>query len=209
MTDQDSIKSAMEGIEPESGARERMLENIKRKAEARSAPKKRPSMTKWAIPTAACLTAAAAAVIGWRMLPPITETSDPSSDLVLVDNPIQPADSAEEFGKRLGITLDAPEKASDIQYTIIDNEIADVSFIYGSTAYNARASKQSGDFSGISGDEISAEQIDGENGAVLTVISSDETYLKLAWTDGEVYYILSCEGGDTDGIKEVYSLMRQ
>lgn len=206
MTEQDKFKAAIDGIEPENGAKERMLANIKRKA-AQSVPEKKPLPLKWAVPLAACLAVASAAVIGIKTLPSLIETSN-SSEYVQNGSPFQLVDSADEFVARLGITLDAPKGASDVQYTVIDNDTADVSFMYGGVPYTARASKQGGDFSGISGVEISVEQLDSEDNAVLTVLSSGETYLKLTWTDGTVSYVLTCTGDDTAGIKEIYSLIK-
>ncbi|MCM1166576.1 MAG: hypothetical protein NC299_13640 [Lachnospiraceae bacterium] len=207
MTEQDKFKAAIESIEPENGAKERMLANIKRKAAEQRVPEKKPLPLKWAAPLAACLVVAVAAVIGVRTLPSLTETAN-SSEYVQNGSPFQPVDSAEEFVKRLGITLDAPTGASDVQYAIIDNETANVDFSYNGVPYTARASKQGGDFSGISGVEISVEQLDSADNAVLTVLSSGDTYLKLTWTDGTVSYVLTCMGDDTDGIKEIYSLIK-
>ncbi len=223
MTDHNKIKTAIDGIEPREGARERMLSNIRQKAaqNSQSAPniqdikalpavKKNAPMfmkiAKWALPIAACLVVAVAAV---KVVPIVAAPSE-SDQGVLGGSPFEAVYSPEEFKTRLGIALDAPAGAENIEYTIIDGNMADIRFTFGGNGYCLRASKQSGDFSGINGAEIAAEQLDGENSALLATIKSGaDTYLKLTWTDGVINYVLSdTESGDVEAIKKVYALIK-
>lgn len=213
MSGNNKIENAIESIEPRDGAKERMLANIRRKAaeqnrEMSDTKKKAPSfaeIAKWALPIAACLVIA---VVGIKVIPPLAAPEEPSG--ALVGSPFLTVSSADEFEKQLGIALDAPEGASEVQYAIIDGNIAEVYFSYGENLYSLRASEQSGDFSGLYGIEAAAEQLDSANNAVLTTIrSGDQTFLKLTWTDGKVNYILSnTDGGNEDEIKEIYGLVK-
>lgn len=213
MNGNDKIERAIESIEPRDGAKERMLANIKRKAaeqnrETSETKKKAPAfadIAKWALPIAACLVIA---VVGIKVIPQLAAPDEPSD--VLVGSPFVTVDSADEFEKQLGITIDAPEGASGIEYAIIDGNIAEVYFSYDEKTYSLRASGQSGDFSGLYGVEAAAEQLDSANNAVLTTIrSGDQTFLKLTWTDGKVNYILSdTDGGNEDEIKKIYGLVK-
>lgn len=215
MTDRDIIKNSIESIEPREGAKERMLANIRLKAAAENSQKapaakgKTPmfmKIAKWALPLAACLVVAVTAV---KVIPILT--APPESDQgAMVGNPFEQVNSPEEFEKRLGITLDAPEGASEIEYSIIDDTAADIRFTFGKNAYCLRASTQSGDFSGVNGVEAASEQIDSENSAVLfTIKSGADNFLKLTWSDGKVNYILSnTDGGSADEIKRIYELIK-
>lgn len=214
MNGNNKIENAIERIEPRDGAKERMLANIKRKAaeqdrEAPAAKRKTfADIAKWALPAAACLVIA---VVSIKVIPTLTASeSSPISSDVLVGSPFETVNSADEFEKRLGIAIAAPGGASEVQYTIIDGNIAEVYFLYGKNAYSLRASEQSGDFSGLYGVETAAEQLDSANNAVLTTIrDGGQTFLKLTWTDGKVNYILSdTDGGNEDEIKEIYGLVK-
>lgn len=213
MSGNNKIKNAIESIEPRDGAKERMLANIKRKAaeqnrKTSAAKRKSPSfaeIAKWALPVAACLVIAA---VGIKVIPTLAAPEESSE--VLVGSPFETVNSADEFEKQLGIAIDAPMGASEVEYTIIDGNTADIHFSYGENVYSLRASGQSGDFSGLYGVKAAAEQLDSANNAVLTTIrSGDQTFLKLTWTDEKVNYILSnTDGGNEDEIKEIYGLVK-
>lgn len=208
MTDREKIQGSINSIEPREGAKECMLANIREKAAAnsRSAPAAKKSsplikIMKWSMPIAACLVIGVAAfnVIPRDPAPPVESGC-----------PFLPVSSAEEFEKRLGIKIDAPEGASDVDYTIIDGSLANINFTYNGAAYMLRASKQGEDFSGIHGVEAASEQLDSETSAILTTIKSgDLTFLKVTWTDGSVNYVLSdTESGDAEKIKTVFDLIK-
>ncbi len=212
MSGNNKIKNAFENIEPVEGAKERMLANIKRKSMERietSAPQKKSlpfsDIVKWAAPIAACLVIA---LVGVKVIPSLVTSSEPPD--VLGGNPFVTVDSAYEFEKQLGISIEAPSGASEVEYVIIDGEIAHIDFHYNAHSYNLRASQQSGDFSGLNGIETNVEQFESENNAALiTICGVEATYLKLTWTDGKVNYILSnTDGGSADEIKEIYALVK-
>ena len=90
------------------------------------------------------------------------------------------------------------------------DEIAQVDFTYGGKSYTLRASKQSGDFSGINGTLIKSDKIDAQTDAVLETIRGFEyNYFKLKWTDGAVTFILSNNSETTTGsVIEIYEKIK-
>ena len=202
---EDRIPESIEDIEPSAGAKERMLANIRRKAAEQNAMKvhepapqaKAASMNKvtstsailkWAMPMAACLVIA----------------------IVQIGNPFVSVEGAQEFKTKLGIVLNAPEGAENVEYTIIDNEMANIDFNYAEHSYTLRASKQGGDFSGLYGTDAGSEQIDSSTDALLTAIrSEEEIYRKLEWTDGKIRYVLlNTDGADPEQMKEIYKKVK-
>lgn len=193
------IRKSIDNIEPADGARERMLQNIRRKAaEQQSAeiaqksekPKAMPlnRILKWALPVAACF---AILLVGINVIPKLGAAPVESDESVLGGNPFAGEMSAEELQEKLGFSIDAPEGSENASYNVLDGNIANISFEYGGNSYTLRASKQSGDFSGINGTLIKSDKIDAANDAVLETIRGMEyNYFKLTWTDGAVTYIL-------------------
>lgn len=214
----DRIRESINNIEPAAGARERMLENIQRKAAeqtsktAQEIPQKTKVLSiskflKWALPVAACF---AIAIIGVNIIPNITNSPSIDNQEVEIANPFVPVSDSSAFAKQLGINIDAPDGATSVAYTIVDNEMANIDFDYTGHSYTLRASEQSGDFSGLNGIAASIEQIDSETDAVLTSIkSSDEIYRKIEWTDGKVRYVLiNTDGADPGQMKELYQRVK-
>lgn len=192
----ETIRSAINDIIPADGAKERMLANIKRKSIAAN-QKPTINFAKWAAPLAACLAAVVITVVGVKVIP--TFNKSPSvSEPTKVGSPTRLVDSAAAFAEELGISIDAPEGSKNVQYMIIDDEVADISFVYNDIDYTLRASKQNGDFSGINGTAVLSELIGENNNAMLTVVTdiSNETYLKLEWNDGKTRCILSCKDNE-------------
>lgn len=211
------IKRSIDNIEPADGARERMLRNIRQKAAEQqnaketqdtSKPKAIPlnRIIKWALPAAACLVIAAVGIgVVPRLVSPIVE----SGSEVEIANPFQTVNSADEFEEQLKFRIDAPGGSEDIAYSILDGEIAQVDFNYGGNSYTLRASKQSGDFSGINGTVIKYDKIDAANDAVLETIRGQFNYYKLTWTDGAVTYILANNTEiSADDITGVYEIIK-
>ncbi|MCR4646204.1 MAG: hypothetical protein K5695_12485 [Oscillospiraceae bacterium] len=215
------IRRSIDEIEPAEGARERMLANISRKAAEQTAPedtKSKPGtvkvlpfkrIMKWAMPIAACFVIA---VIGVTVMNNTIKTTEPfgTEDNVQIANPFAGVDNAAEFERVLGISIDAPKGAENVEYSIVDNEMADIVFDFEGHCYNIRASKAGGDFSGLNGIEEKTEQIDAKHNAMLTVIrSGDEFYLKITWTDGQTTFILSnTDGASEDELKAVYERVK-
>ena len=139
---QNKIKKALEEIEPAPGARERMYQNILRKAaEQQTAPKeenitvfpaRRPSQWKRWGSLAACL----ALVLAVGLLLPRLRNSDiePPGPPVMVGSPYEDVAGPEDFAK-LGFTIAAPAEAEDLYYYILDGEIAGVDFALNGHSY--------------------------------------------------------------------------
>lgn len=208
------IKNSIENITPSEGAEQRMYKNILQKAareEARTRQKKSPMrILRIAIPAAACLCIAVIGIshINFPGKPPV---SDPSESFgVEAESPFWEVSSAEEF-KKIGIEIDAPDGSENIYYVIIDGKMASVDFDKDGHNYMYRASEQSGDFSGIYGDEISREPLDSETGAVLITQSGAEVdYMKIFWTDGKInYYLCNTDGANAEELKKIaYELFK-
>lgn len=200
------IKNSIDKINPAPDAEQRMYKNIMSKMqEEHTAARKRAGLIKTlkiALPAAACL-CIAVIVISHTGLPGIP--SDPvTSDYSGVEaaNPFSEVSSAEEF-KKIGIAIDAPINSENIHYAIIDQSIASICFDKNGHNYTFRASEQSGDFSGICGDEISREQLNSKSNAVLITQKGDKSdYIKIYWTDGRVnYYLSNTDGSDAEALK--------
>lgn len=212
------IRKSIDNIEPADGARERMLQNIRRKAaEQQSAeiaqksekPKAMPlnRILKWALPVAACF---AILLVGINVIPKLGAAPVESDESVLGGNPFAGEMSAEELQEKLGFSIDVPEGSENASYNVLDGNIANISFEYDGNSYTLRASKQSGDFSGINGTLIKSDKIDVANDAVLETIRGMEyNSFKLTWTDGAVTYILMNNNGiSADDITGVYEKIK-
>ena len=204
------IKESIDAIEPEAGAKERMYQNIMKKAqqaapaEKPAEPKKKPiPFVRYALPIAACF---CLLVIGITRFIPGTTPTTPDDSNLLGGNPFVEVENADAF-KEIGITFEAPADATDISYTIIDEEIASIHFVMNGKTFEARASAQDGDFSGLTGKQLEAENIDAKNNATLYTISGDfETYYKMTWTNGKVNYCLyGTDGATGDEVTAVYN----
>ena len=118
---------------------------------------------------------------------------------------------ADDFEQQLHFRADAPAGSEDIDYSILDGSIAQVDFTYSGKSYCLRASKQSGDFSGINGTLIKSDKIDAQTDAIFETIRGIEfNYFKLKWTNGAVTFILS-NGDETtaESITEIYRKIKQ
>lgn len=222
---ENEIRDAVDKIEPKAGAKERMYQNILKKAEEakqtqslaeRPVPKKKENkivpmrFIKAFVPVAACLCIAVLGVM--HFLPSENPGIDPAPNPPMVgDTSYTIAESPEAF-QQIGITLDAPEGAENISYAIFDENIASVNFEMGNHAYFIVASAQSGDFSGLHGDVIGSEQIDSKSSAILYEIECEPTSMfKASWTDGKIHYYLgNTDGADKEDFKSIcMELIRQ
>lgn len=202
------IKKSIENITPTENAKQRMYQNILRKAQEEKTKlqlKKSPMrVLKVVFPIAACLCIAVTGIshINFFGNSPISSSSEDSD--IQTTNPFMKVSSAEEF-KKINIEIDAPEGAENISYAIIDGNIAEINFDKNGHNYVLRASEQSGDFSGIYSYEISREPLDSETGAARITQSGIEfDYLKVFWTTGKTnYYLCNTDGGNTDELKEI------
>lgn len=204
------IKKNIDDIESGDELKLRMLTNIKRKAAEReqSTQNKTVGIVKWAVPAAACF---AAAITAAAVIPKLTAPEElPKDPPVMAGSPFASVSSAKELEERSGIAIDAPKGAEKVEYSIINDSIAEVYFLYGKNSYTLRASEQTDDFSGLYGSETASERLDDANGAILTTVEgADETYLKLVWTkEKTVFILMNTDGGGTEEIKEIYSLLK-
>lgn len=212
----DDVKESIEGITPRDGGKERMYDNILRKAEKERRYRGRmDGVLRYAMPVAACLCVVIAGAVyginknnnaGLGDAGTLNATSEQNigDEIVMGGNPFADVDGADAFWE-LGINLDAPSGAENISYSIIDGEIAHISFELDGHEYILRASYQSGDFTGIYGEEMSAEIIDAKSSACLYVIEDrDKNYIKVHWSDGKInYYLANTDGADEEAVKNI------
>lgn len=215
---EDRFRESIENIEPEAGAKERMLENIRRKAELQEKELFTPQKTekkgnpfykkivKIALPVAACFMIA---IIGILKIVPMFGGISTEPGFVQTPASIVAVDSAKDF-EELGIAIDAPEDSDTVSYAIIDGKIAEICFTLDNHRYFVRASKQSGDFSGVNGNLVTSDKFDSETDATLDILKSgDTTFYKLSWTDGETNFILaSTDGASAESMRSVYQKIK-
>lgn len=191
---ENNIKNSLDKIEPQKNLKEKMYQNILNKSELQQKNNKKIPMKiiNTAIPAAACLAVFLGGIVHFNsQKPPV---SDSENSLVQAVSPFENVENASAF-EEIGVYIDAPENAENVTYSIIDSNIASIYFTINGHNYELRASEQAGDFSGISGEIISAEQLDSKTNAVLYKIDcAPDLYWKAAWTDGKINYFL-CENG--------------
>lgn len=235
-TEKEKITEALQGIEPSADAKERMYANVLKKASGQqTAPKSRRKITYYVLPAAACLCVMAVGLVAMQNSQRaeldnslnqgytsglLGETApdgstgqenDAAGGMTMVGNPIQEVDGPGDFAS-IGISIEAPTDSLEAEYFLIDGNLASVEFVWKEHAYTYRASEQSGDFSGLYGQEISDEQIDSEHDGILTELSDGEsTYFRVIWTDGKVNYSLSnMDSAAKEEVKELaLSLMKE
>ena len=213
----EDVKKSLDKIVPQTGKKEQMYENILAKAaEKEKSHNKYAGLLKYSLPIAACLcVAAGCAAFGFGrgkadLKPDESYYSESSDDYmegaVMGGNPFSDADDAKAF-EELGIYIDAPDNAKDVIYSIIDGDIANISFMVDGHSYIFRASYQSGDFTGLYGEEKSSELIDAQSSACLYIIEDESgSGIKVHWTDGSVnYYLVNTDGADEAAVKKVAS----
>lgn len=193
MSMQKEIKDSLDRINPEDGAKERMYQNIQKKADARKTEKNAPArILRTVLPIAACF--CLVLVGAMRFLPHKAETDD-APEFVLGGNPYVEAENADAFSA-LGITMDAPQNAQNKSYAVIGGETAEVTFDAGEHRYTLRAAKGGEDPSGLNGEILSREPL-GIGDAVLRTVKIEGVgdALSIVWSDDGVCFSLS----NTDG----------
>ena len=202
----EKIKNSIDKIEPESGAKERMYQNILKNAAKAEKTKMSPAKAaRIALPIAACVCVVILGVT--RLMPGVVD--NPGESTVLGGNPYVEVGDASAFAP-LGISVDAPEDAEDRSYAIIDGEIAEVDFSLDRHSYSLRASK-SGDFSGMNGETVSREPIENGGDAELVTLKVDgvgECRI-VEWTSGDVNFALSnSDGAAGDELRAVFEKIK-
>ncbi len=212
---ENKIKRAFDEIEPEAGAQERIYANILKKAAAQqknipaeqtAADKKEgtvqkhrsiPAWRRWGS-LAACL--AIVIAVGFA-LPHLSDRSEQDNPPVLGGSPFEDVDGADGFEK-LGFTIDAPENAENIQYCIVDGEIARVRFSVGDHKYTYEAAKLDGNFSCADGDAVGSISLSAKYDAVLDRLSPDTW--RAHWNSDDIsYYLSNFDGASEEDITAV------
>lgn len=198
--DRERIRKAIDSIEPEEGARERMLAGIKAKAKAEEQRRRmmRSRSLQW-LAAAACFCLVVwgafrfSGVLGGNVTPP-DGTVGQSDPPVMVGSPCEDVANADALYKKTGVRIDAPDGAEDVMYSVYDKSIAHLIFTREGVTYVVMAAAKSGDFSGVGGEMLSSEMIDAKTSAVMTKVKDDfsEEKWKVAWTDGRISYYLTC-----------------
>lgn len=219
MSENNSIREQIDKIEPAGGTKERMLQNIRRKAAEQQntqiheseQPKAIPfkKIARWAAPIAACLVIAVVGVAVFRKQSvPVTpvETSEPMGSGMLGGSPFSDEMTVDELREQLGFDFKIPENAENVVCYVMDGNIGDVRFDSDGSSFILRFSEQSGDFMEISGEPLSSEKVDASTNAVLDTIASVEYPIyKISWTDGKLNFILSNNSQTTaEAIKVIY-----
>lgn len=202
-----NIKRSMENITVSDEARDRMYENIMKKA---SAEKKKPIIMYRTIGLAAACIAVicAAAALGISNTDNISvpDTTEMSSETA---HTVTPAPSGGELAalpftedytiddiKAAGLDITLPEGAEVIFCNIWKDGQLDVRFSLNGHDYYYSAAETEGDFSGIYGIVSESENISDTN-AVLDTTS--EGYFKSRWNGEKYYYCFSnTDGTDKD-----------
>lgn len=199
------IKNAIDGIQPESGAKERMLQNIRTKARKQKAQKKPGYFLRYGLPVAACICLLAVSL--FRLLPE-DAPSRPTGHAVQGGNPFTDGAAAVDF-QALGITLDAPADAQRVSRTIVGGNTAEVYFLWNGKGFLARASAAVEELSGLHGQVTARETLDAQNNLVLSVIrTEDKEYELLTWTEGTVRYCLyGTDGADRAQVLSAYEAL--
>lgn len=193
------IKDAFDSVTPDETAKTRMYQNILKKAEKKKTPVR---FAQYALPAAACLCLLVGGI--WHFLPG-QEEEPMEGGGVQMANPIVEVENAEEFNS-IGIEMDAPEGAENCDYLVIDGEIACVEFDWDSHHYTLRASKESGDISGLYGTQGEEQTVDEEHGAVLSSVDIGTALCyRICWMDGGVNFVLfNMDGADSEELIQLY-----
>lgn len=199
--DRERIRKAIDSIEPEEGARERMLAGIKLKAKAEEQRRRmmRSRSLQW-LAAAACFCLVVlgvfrfSGVLGGNNVNPPDGTVGQSDPPVMAGSPYEDVANADALYEKTGVRIDAPAGAEDVMYSVYDKSIANVIFTREGVTYVVMAAAKSGDFSGVGGEMLSSEMIDAKTSAVMTKVKDDFSgeKWKVAWTDGRISYYLTC-----------------
>lgn len=211
---ENEIKQALDGIEPEEGAQERMYANILKKAAdqekkqaiaAGAVSKHRPIsvLRRWGS-LAACLAIVAAICF---TLPELLHNSGQNPLPEMTGSPIEDVSGAQDFEK-LGFSIDAPEGSEHISYHILNGETAQVIFAMDGREYTYRAARLDEDFSGVYGEAISSVTLNTECIAVLDHLSPD--IWRAHWSrDGINFYLTCVNGADEETVTATVNALQK
>lgn len=217
---ENEVKRAFDGIEPETGAQERMYANILKKAaaqkeqhpeekmaaEVKQFPKKRRTGSTWRRwgSLAACLVLVLAVGV---VLPRIMDQGEPNEPPVLGGSPFEDVSGPEDF-ERLGFAIDAPEGAEDLYYCIYDGKIARVDFTLDGHGYTYEAAKLDGNFSRAEGEAVGSTALNAEYGATLDRLFPDTW--RAHWSrDGVSCYLTNFDGAEEGNVTAVANALME
>ena len=220
---ENEIKKALDAIEPENGAQERMYANILKKAAAQRAavpeenadapaaesnvpskvvplPARRPA-PRWKrySAMAACLALVTTLTIGF-LHPFFAGDSERNEPPLMVGSPFEDVQSAADFEK-LGFVIDAPDGAENVTYCIFDGAIARVDFTLDGHEYTYEAAKLDGNFSRADGEAVGSTTLNAEYDATLDRVSPD--VWRAHWSGDSVsYYLTNFDGAEESAITD-------
>lgn len=111
-----------------------------------------------------------------------------TSEAAQIPNPMEPVSGPEDY-QELGVYMPVPQDAQDLQYFILNQEVADVHMTLDGVVYNWRASNTAQDFAGIferfKEEELSHlyEYDDGSIQAVIRTTDSGGRLAQWQWQD--------------------------
>lgn len=120
--------------------------------------------------------------------PQTGENSADDEDITLSPSPFEEVTSAEDFSETLGFSIDAPEGAEDVAYSVAFGETAIVDFTLGGHAYTYYAS---------------------ENIEDISTANDSENTLCQTWESGGInYLLLNTDGASKEEFEEVVAALR-
>lgn len=120
--------------------------------------------------------------------PQMGENSADDEDITLSPSPFEEVTSAEDFSETLGFSIDAPEDAENVSYSVAFGETAIVDFTLDGHAYTYYASKK-------------VEDISSGYGSTDT--------LSKTWEDGGInYLLLNTDGGSKEEFEKVLAALQ-
>lgn len=208
MNDRDTVKKSIDAIEPENGAKERMLSNIRSKANAEKSETKSRGIKNALhyLPLVACF---AFVVLALWLLPRDDGTAVMSDEPAIrtaqhTDDRVEYVDGLEDVFQRLGIEPLLPNGAEVTSCAIMDGDTADVRFEWHGKSFELLCVKQGA--ADLPGEEIASDFV--ESGVELGARKVDgSTYLVLTWEhDGVSHCVISAECSSDDMRTLYYSL---
>lgn len=186
---EENIKLSLDSISASEETKNKIYLNVLEKTRKKDEKKQKTSLSfkkayRFVMPIAACVCIMLLSVTiifgGNNSVSPISHRN---SGYVAVQ-------SASDL-ESIGVYLTLPNSALSPTYEIVDGNIASVNFSIDGKTYFLKASKISGDFSGVTGEVISSESFLSKNDGVISIVSSfDITATKAYWTDGKVNFYL-------------------
>lgn len=208
-----TIVNSIEKIEPKKDAEKKMYNNIIAKSKRKPRKAAPIKMIRMALPIAACICITVIGIIHFHPSnDPITNPGDsaPTDFLVQVGAPGYGEATLDDI-ERLGYTVNIPQDAEAVYYSLYDGKLASVDFLLDNHAYTLWASSQSGDFSGLDGAISKEISIHAKTDAKLYQLDSyTNLYWKASWTDGKnTYYLTNTDCAEESTMIELCRFMAQ